>query len=186
MKPLAHTLHLTDLSTLSRAASPRRKRPKNRSRPAICAMANIQSLPPRDRLWLKLRQRVRNRSKLGALPRPPLMPKPIPIIRCPYCVAPISRSCPPLRAATGTSVNSAVMSYFRTIPRSSVFAPGVLTSTNPKRDRTGTAWFVLLRCQPHVELNSNFVFGLDARFSRRLDPEISLLHRGLAGVAAVL
>jgi hypothetical protein len=99
---------------------------------------------------------------------------------------PISKSCPPLQVETGTGVNSAVMSYFRTIHRSSVSARGVLTSTVPKCDMTGTASFAFLRCQPHVELNSNFVFGLDARFSRRLDPEISLLHDGLAGVAAVL
>src|ERR1700756_4431807 len=78
------------------------------------------------------------------------------------------------------------MSYFRTIHRSSVSARGVLTSTVPKCDMTGTDSFAFLRCEPDVELNSNFVFGLDARFSRRLDPEISLLHDGLAGVAAFL
>src|ERR1700732_4082164 len=44
----------------------------------------------------------------------------------------------------------------------------------------------VLRRQPHVELYSNFVFGSDARFSGRLDPEVSLLHDGLAGVTAVL
>src|SRR6202051_1101486 len=59
---------------------------KTGSQGPICSMANIQSLRPRDRLWLKLRQRIRNHSKLGALPRPPLMPNPIPAIRCPYCV----------------------------------------------------------------------------------------------------
>jgi hypothetical protein len=37
------------------------------------------------------------------------------------------------------------MSYFRTIPHSSVPARGVLTSTTPKCDVTGTAWFAFLR-----------------------------------------
>jgi hypothetical protein len=43
----------------------------------------------------------------------------------------------------------------------------------------------ILRYQPDVKLNFNFVFGSDASFSRRLDPEVSLLHDGLAGVTAV-
>ena len=46
--------------------------------------------------------------------------------------------------------------------------------------------FHALRRQPDVELNSYFVFGSDARFSGRLDPEIGLLHDDLAGVPAVL
>lgn len=44
----------------------------------------------------------------------------------------------------------------------------------------------VLRRQPDVELNSNLVFGSDARFSGRLDPVVDLLHNGLARVTAVL
>jgi hypothetical protein len=44
----------------------------------------------------------------------------------------------------------------------------------------------VLRRQPDVELNCNFVFGSDARFSGRLDPVVGLLHDGLARVTAVL
>jgi hypothetical protein len=43
-----------------------------------------------------------------------------------------------------------------------------------------------LRRQPDIEFNFHFVFGSNAGFSRRLDPEISQFHGGLAGVAAVL
>jgi hypothetical protein len=46
--------------------------------------------------------------------------------------------------------------------------------------------FRALRPQPDVELHSYFVFGSDARFSGRLDPDIGLLHDGLAGVPAIL
>jgi hypothetical protein len=37
----------------------------------------------------------------------------------------------------------------------------------------------------YVELNSNFMFRSNTCFSRRLDPEVGLLHEGLAGVTAV-
>ena len=43
-----------------------------------------------------------------------------------------------------------------------------------------------LRRHPDVELNSNFVFGPDARFSRRRDPEIGLLHDRLPDISTVL
>jgi hypothetical protein len=32
------------------------------------------------------------------------------------------------------------------------------------------------RFQPHVELNSHFIFGADARFSGRLNSKVCLLH----------
>lgn len=109
-------------------------------RPAICWMSNIQSLRPRDSLCLKLRQRIRNHSKLGALPALPSCPNRSPSFAAPTASkVPISKSCPPLLVETGTSVRSAVMSYFRTIRRSSVPARSVLSSTIPQRDLTGTS-----------------------------------------------
>ena len=44
----------------------------------------------------------------------------------------------------------------------------------------------VLRCQPDIEINFDFVFGSNTRFARRLDPEVSQFHRGLAGVVPVL
>jgi hypothetical protein len=44
----------------------------------------------------------------------------------------------------------------------------------------------VLRNQTHIELNLNFVFGLDAQFTGRLDPEVGLFHLGLACVVAIL
>jgi hypothetical protein len=44
----------------------------------------------------------------------------------------------------------------------------------------------VLRSQPHIELNLNFVFVLDAQFTGRLDPEVGLFHFGLACVVAIL
>src|ERR1700730_16406893 len=52
--------------------------------------------------------------------------------------------------------------------------------------RPQAASSLLLRRQPHVKLNSHFILGSDARFSGRLDPEIGLLHGGLAPVTAIL
>jgi hypothetical protein len=46
--------------------------------------------------------------------------------------------------------------------------------------------FQQLRLQPNVEFNSDFVFGSDARFSGGRDPEVGLLHGGLAGSLAIL
>jgi hypothetical protein len=42
------------------------------------------------------------------------------------------------------------------------------------------------RHQPDIEFNFNFVFGSNARFAGRLDPEVSQFHCGLARVAPVL
>jgi hypothetical protein len=46
--------------------------------------------------------------------------------------------------------------------------------------------FRALRGQSDVELNSNFIFSSDTCLSGRVDPEIGLLHDGLASVPAVL
>src|SRR5208283_237716 len=61
--------------------------------------------------------------------------------------------------------------------------PGEPDETSSPRYGTLLASY---RRWPHVELNSNFVFGFDARFSGRLDPEVGLFHGGRAGVTVVL
>jgi transposase len=63
------------------------------------------------------------------------------------------------------------------------------TYTDPQKririnEITGTAY--QLPFQPNVELNSDFIFGSDARFSGGRDPEVGLLHGGVAGVLATL
>ena len=46
--------------------------------------------------------------------------------------------------------------------------------------------FQQLPLQLNVELNSDFIFGSDARFTGGRDPEVGLLYGGLAGVLAIL